>query len=317
RENDTIVVSFLCYMLEYSNPFASIFQSEICKITDQYIKQFRLESRREFDRECFEEAVRELTLEFRSKGEKARRHLLLDRFFDAFFPSSEHSNTDFFERFAMRPIELFQQEISDAVFNANTQKIDVDSRRMGLAISNVSVRQYGPSGLYHVPPGVFMQKNLEEQDVIVSTDFSSCRAVAGVDINGRAMFSHITTGHKEDQLIEMFRNDFGTGDLYYMYPHESLRPEADEETVAARDARTKEFQERANRFGLIPIFYQEVSGRPFSLNFSDIRGTTISLSKNGIQMIGSDYKSIDAGYGKRRRMHLLREETRMDIPFSS
>ena len=118
RENDTIVVSFLCYMLEYSNPFASIFQSEICKITDQYIKQFRLESRREFDRECFEEAVRELTLEFRSKGEKARRHLLLDRFFDAFFPSSEHSNTDFFERFAMRPIELFQQEISDAVFKS-------------------------------------------------------------------------------------------------------------------------------------------------------------------------------------------------------
>jgi len=296
--------------------------SEFKGLVAELEKRFSLALFSEYDPEIFEVAVVELTKAFREAEGESKRQLLLDRFFDAFAPSKNTPYSKFYEEYAMRPLELvdFEYELQEeGRYQSNINLIDHKLAKSTL-LYPLKVQQYGPSTIYNQPPGSQLLVPLSEQDIIASTDFSSCRAVLGVNQRGEGMFSHITYSSEENKLIERLQQIFGDGDLYYAYPFEDLKKGAPEREIENRDRTVEEFQLFAQEHGLIPIRYSEVSGRLYAENQYDIRGTTISLSSSGIHIVGSDIEylkksGLSSSAVEKPRFHILKEETRQDISF--
>lgn len=289
---------------------------ELKKTISELVNRYSLNRSSEYDPEVFSLAFEELSKEFFEADDNQKRVILLERFLDAFYPEPDSPKTDLYENYAMRPIRLrgVESDLKDSQYVSNTTLVDPESAKHTL-LENIDVLQYGPSTIYKLPPGTTISTELSDQDVIVSTDFSTCSAIAGINEEGEAFFSHITSNWKEDDLIKALKNKFGSGNLYYIHPLEKIKPGSSEEDFERRDKDQKRYKEIAEKHGLKTITYQEVNGRQSSENEHNIRGTIISLSKKGIYLIGANTETYKNSKGNSETYYKAKEETGKDISF--
>ncbi|NQV00014.1 MAG: hypothetical protein HQ538_04695 [Parcubacteria group bacterium] len=283
-------------------------------------EQYSLSDSDEYDFDVFCEVIRGLSENFLKADTRLKKEILMERFLDTFYSNQDSPNSKLFESYAMRPIRLRKHEAdlqNEARFRSNTVLTDPELEKNTM-LHPVRVSQYGPSTIYDCPPGTNIMTKLSEQDIIASANFSSCRAIMGINEAGEALFSHITSDWGEDDLLRELRSIFGKGDLYYAYPFEELTDAATDKEIMERDDRAERYRKLAKKHGLETITYTEVSGRKNAENEHDIRGTIISLSRTGIYLVGADNQYYEGSQQTkdRRTYYDRKKETEKHISFS-
>ena len=166
-----------------------------------------------------------------------------------------------------------------------------------------------------------MITELGEQDMIASTDFSCCRALAGINDNGQALFCHISSGWAEEELILILKKKFGAKKLHYIYPCEEFEENAPRKSVEMGKHQEEKYLGIAEKFDLIPHKYPEVGAGQGTFNRHKIIGSSICLTKIGIHLAGFNFEFYDKQgknpnpYNGSRYYHDVKESSRTDIEF--
>lgn len=240
---------------------------------------------RQFDPELFMEGYDALAIEFERADAATRRRILVERYFDPFEPIEDPriDDSEFEDRFIVRPPELTATSES-GVEEEHLTKLLGDSSRANIGREYAPMWQYGPSRIFDLPAGNFIEvEALGPQDVVGTTALSACTAIVARK-ESRAFLAHVRGSHGET-IKAVLERLAARG-----YRPESTRlfspfwTEAGGRTVDMwNDRLTKLSESSGVRVDWFPYVGSD------TLNPDDIRHTTVLVGASMLRSVGTSY----------------------------
>ncbi len=180
----------------------AFFGSEKKHTCPQELVDFFLKNARYYpswDRDFFEEAYQKLDSQFFEADAKKKRSILMDRYFDVTDPYEASGSSSFFQdQFVIPPPRLSVEQCGASVKHGGVVEIAYPEGARHTMILPIEIFQYGPSRIYHVPPGSWTEvRGLGEQDVIGTTALTSCTAIVAATPT-RHFMAHVLSSRHDD-----------------------------------------------------------------------------------------------------------------------
>lgn len=261
----------------------AFFQHEPLSISsdlmDLLAKRHRFSKR--WDADFFREAYKKLGREFERANEAERRTMMMDRYYDVTDPYESSGKVSSFEdHFAMPVPELDPEDLPRIMKSGSIAAITESDSASHTLTRPVEIFQYGPSRIYSVPPGGWVEiKNLEEQDLIGTTYLTSCTALVAHD--GEKYFLAHVLGSKTEEIRALLTRlrEKPSAAIQFIVPF--WRKKSGEE-VTSWNQRLKNL---ADEFSVAPQWYPYIGSS--TSEEEGIDWTTVIVGRDFIRSVGT------------------------------
>ncbi len=245
-----------------------------------------------YDAELFDEVTKDLAAQYEAAGPELQKDILVKRFFDASGQLSSDGKSEFTKESALTVPEFAQSELSKAGI---VQWGNIAEKYLGL--TNVQedvprVFQYGPSRVYQVPAGTFIEvARMDSQDVMGTNLLTSCTAVI-LKEQEKVFLAHVRMS--DPDVVEKILKDNKYSQGILVTPERKTGAPLDEEINKRVTKRVASF---AN-LGIVRYPYI-VSG--MQNNPHDVHSTSVVVGDSFVRTVGVSEKF---GLGTPGRKHL-------------
>ncbi|MBP7134670.1 hypothetical protein KBA73_05640 [Patescibacteria group bacterium] len=256
---------------------------------DSVVSSFTRSTRyaRDWDEEFFREAFEALSQEFQNASPEERRRILMDRYFDATRPYQGQRQSRFQTQFVSEiPNVSFDLDSDDTVQQGNVLvRIAPEAKRF-IVTRPVSAYQYGPSRIFDVPAGSWLEvSSLHEQDLIGTTDLTACSVV--IARGPRTFFLAHVLGSNPEQLTKLIAQLEARLDIESVDLTSPFWREEDETEQKDWNDRIRNIGERFN----IPVSWFPYIGYK-TLNPHRIESTTVIARPEFTRSVGTNFTQV-------------------------
>ncbi len=242
---------------------------------------------RDWDEEFFREAFEALSQEFQDASPEERRRILMDRYFDATRPYQGQRQSRFQTQFVSEiPNVSFDLDLDDTVKQGNVLvRIAPEAKRFTVT-RPVSAYQYGPSRIFNVPAGSWLEvSSLHEQDLIGTTDLTACTVV--IARGERTFFLAHVLGSNPEQLTILLTQLKERTDIESINLVSPFWREEDGTEQRGWNDRLREIREQFQ----IPLSWFPYIGYKTE-NLHRIESTTVIARPEFIRSIGANFAQV-------------------------